>query len=687
VNASILDFGFQLPTGKVSSKFACYRPPYWPPPNDWVVSLDTAGAPASHWGDDMWDFSAWVGKPYKLDFAGGRHQRSAHPLSPQNQQVLRLLITWVMWGPRAGKSWGTLRSNFQHLRRVIALCESEGIVASDLSRFPQVIRKAPALFSNQTERNDALMLFDRIRRGANMLGVVMLDEDGLAVLSKAFCENPCKSKEDTEQTPYIPPRIWLYQNRRLRQLLDDFLSHADEVEKCYHFCVDTYADAVGSLEAALSGVRRSDSQTPFSRSNQSVDCRRFAGPFAEVAESYGIAQLLCRWIEPQKTQGLTIKALGSYLTLVQLGAIAYIANFTLQRKEEAGELRADCLVWDNDPSVGRIPIICGETTKTDPDSDARWPTSPSVEVAVKTAGMVARMRMRCAFAHPDSVCSKYDKDNPYLYHYSFDPWSTNSRGVKPYATRPVIPSYQEFSRRFPLLFDKEELRIKEDELLLARMFTPNLSGDGKYAVGKVWPIAFHQLRRTSAVNMFASGMLSDTSIQVIMKHLTVLQSYYYGRNYSRARFNVEVETLTTAARYEVMAKQIESLVDERYVSPLGSDRKKEIIANIIADKDFKALVSAAKRGEVSFRETRLGGCTKRGICEYGGIESIARCAGGDGNKPCRDAIYDSNKRPNVERSLSHVQERLSQAQAGSPRARALEAEAQGLGKFLNATCN
>jgi len=687
VNVSVLDFGLQLPTGNVSSELGCYRPPHWPPPNDWVVSLDVSGEPASRWDEDMWDFSAWVGKPYKLDFAGGRHQRSAPALSPQNQQVLRLLITWMIWGPRAGKSWGTLRSNFQHVPRMVALCESEGIVASDLSRFPRIIGKAPELFSNQTERNDALVLFDRLRRGADALGVVLLDEDGLALLAKAFSESPCKGKEDTEQTPYIPPRIWLYQNRRLRQLLDDFLVHADDIENCYHFCVGTYADAVGSLEAAVTGVRRSDSQTPFSRGKQFVDYRRFAGTFVEVAESYEIAQLLYRWIEPQKRQGLTIKSFGSYLTLVQMGAIAYIANFTLQRKEEAGALRTDCLVWDNDPSVGRIPIICGETTKTDPDSDARWPTSPSVEVAVKAASIVARMRMRCAFAHPESACNEYDRRSPYLFHYSFDPWSTNSRGIKPYSTRPVMPAYQEFMRRFPLLFDKEELRIREEELALAKMFTPNLSKDGKFEVGKIWPLAFHQLRRTSAVNMFASGMLSDTSIQVIMKHLTVMQSYYYGKNYSRARLSVEVEAVTTAARYEVMAKQIESLVDERYVSPLGSNRKEEIIVNLVSDKDFKALVSAGKRGEVSFRETRLGGCTKRGACEYGGIESVARCAGGDGNKPCRDAIYNSDKRPSVERSLADIGERLSQAQAGSPRARALEAEAQGLRNFLNATCN
>ena len=682
----MLDFGLQLPAGDVTSEHACYRPPYWPPPNDWVVSLDRSGEPVSRWGDDMWDFSAWVGKPYKLDFAGGRHQRTAPFLGLQNQQVMRLLATWLIWGPRASESWVYLHQNFQLVRRIVALCEAEGIVSSDLNRFPRIIRKVPPFFPHRSARDGLLLLLDRLRRGTHILGIVLLDEDGLSLLAKALSESPCKSKEDGEQTAYIPPRIWLYQNRRLRQLLEDFLVHAGKIEACYHFCVDTYEEAYGSLAVALTESQIL-SHTPFERRKYSPESRRFAAPFAEVAESYGITSLLQRWIEPQKRQGLTIKSFGSYLTLVQWGAIAYIANFTLQRKEEAASLRADCLVWDSDPSVGRIPIICGETTKTDPDSDARWPTSPSVTVAVTAASIVARMRMRCASAHPDGGCSEYDKNSPYLFHYSFDPWSSASRGSKPYSTRPFIPAFLEFLRRFPLLFDPEELRIRENDLVIAKMFTPNLFKGGKFEVGKVWPLAFHQLRRTSAVNMFASGMLSDTSIQVIMKHLTVMQSYYYGRNYSRARLSVEVETITTAARYEVMAKQIESLVDERFVSPLGSDRKQEIIVNLVSDKDFKALVSAGKRGAVSFRETRLGGCTKRGVCEYGGIESVARCAGGDGSKPCRDAIYDLSKQSIVERSLAAVEERLSQVQAGSPRARALEAEAQGLRNFLNATYN
>jgi hypothetical protein len=250
-----------------------------------------------------------------------------------------------------------------------------------------------------------------------------------------------------------------------------------------------------------------------------------------------------------------------------------------------------------------------------------------------------------------------------------------------------VQPYQSVLARFPRLFDPEHLKITEDDLTTARKFTPNLDKGGRFRVGEPWPLAYHQLRRTGAINMFASGLLSDTSIQVIMKHLTLGQTRYYGTNYSRLRFNEEFETATVEARYEVLGRQIEALVQDRYVSPLGEQRKQEIVVNLIGAKDFKTLVKAGRKGEVSFRETRLGGCAKKGHCDYGGIESVARCAGGDGDKPCRDALYDIAKQPSIERQLEGVERRLAETQPGSPRSRALEAEANGLRNYLDVIRN
>lgn len=687
MNALIPGLGMKLIKAPISAGEVCYRPPSWPPPENWVVSQDRHGNAVSLWRDPFWDFSSWAGANLKLDFAGGRHSRSAQRLSPANQHILRLLTTWLIWGPRGIKSWASLRLCFAYVRRIVVLCNSEGILASELSRFPQLLSRVGALYANAEERRRTLVVLDRLLRAKDHLGLTVIDESGISQLSASFSAD---AKYFSEQTAYIPPRIWKYQVLRLRECLDDFVSHQAQIETCFNFCLEAYTHNFGSLEAALAAKPPSSALCPFSMPRDGTGARtgrRYYGHFELSARRFGIDGLLRKWVRPCLKGTIDIKSFSSYLTMVQSAGFAYLINFTLQRSQEAAASRCDCLIWEDDDLLGRIPVIRGDTTKTAPDSDARWPTSPSTERAVAVMSFIARLRMPCAVANPDVDCSDYDKTNPYLYSTAFEPWAPGPGAWKPYGTRPRVSSYQELTRRYPGLFDARELKVTEDDLITARRFTPNLDKGGRFKAGETWPLCFHQLRRTGAINMFASGLLSDSSIQVIMKHLTSLQTRYYGRNYSRLRFSEDYEGLTTAAKYEVLARQIKALVDDRYVSPLGLQRKRDIVINLIGSGDFTALVKAGQNGEVSFRETRLGGCTKRGHCDYGGIESVARCAGGDGDRPCRDAIFDRSKRLSIERQLESVERQLVSVRPGSPRWRALQAEARGLRSYLDVTGN
>lgn len=688
----VSELGMNVTDVPIGPEHVCYRPPRWPPPTDWVVSEDAQGNPKSRWGDPVWDFSAWAFRTVKFDFAGGRHSRSAPSLSPENQHVMRLLATWILWGPMGARSWSNLRKHFDLLRRIVVLCNSQGVTASNLSHHSGLVGLLVGLYPSIDEGKKTLITLDRLLRSSVEIGFTLLDDAGIRCFSEALGarKTPDSGEDEIEQTAYIPPRIWVYQVSRLRECLDDFLTHREKIEDCFNFCVDAYAHNFGSLVSALTDKRERDRLRPFSKQpdgSGTLTGRQFHGRFEFTAQRYGIAELLERWVLPKKRGTIEITSFTAYLTLVQTVGVSYIASFTLQRKEEVAAFRADCLIWEQDPVLGRIPILCGEAIKTDPDSDARWPTSPSVEVAVSAMTAVSKLRMQCAAANPEVNCSDYDQSNPLLFHNAFEPWAPMPGGWKAYTTRPKVQSYTYFMQRYPRLFDPEVLKITEEDLVTARMFTPNLNKGGKFEIGKIWPLAYHMLRRTGGINMFASGLLSESSIQVIMKHVTLLQTRYYGRNFSRVRFNEDFESQIVSARYEVMGKQIQALVGERYVSPLGEERKREIVVNLIGANDFKKLVKAAQEGEVSFRETRLGGCAKNGHCDYGGIESVARCSGGDGDKPCREAIYDKSKRPAVERQLESIEVQMEGASPDSPRARALQAEIRGMRNYLDVVKN
>ena len=475
---------------------------------------------------------------------------------------------------------------------------------------------------------------------------------------------------------------------RLRECLDDFLEHKQKVEDCYNFCVDSYARNYGSLREAVA-FRGVAHKCPFQQPRRKHPCGRtgirFHGAFEIAAERFGIRSLIERWVViPDK--GLSVLQFSKYLTLIQFAGLGYIAAFTLQRIKEAASLRADCLLWEDDPKLGRVPLIVGETTKTDVDSDARWPASPSVEVAVAAMTSIARLRMRCAAAHPKIRPTDVDQSNPFLFDRAFEPWVT-TKAQPPYSTRIYPMSYRTVIVENPKLFEVEQLKLTNEDLRIARMLNPSLCNEERLEVGAVWPLAWHQLRRTAAVNMFASGLLSDSSMQFQMKHASRLMPLYYSRGYTKLHLNEEVEDLVIVAMYEAMANNLLAAMGDRFVSPHGVKLKQAIVVNLIGEKDAKSLAVAARRGKVFFRETRLGGCAARGTCSYGGVESIAHCAGGDGTAPCSDALFDRSKALEVEMELTKVDQELASLPAGSPRYKALVAERKGLENFLNVIRN
>lgn len=673
------EFRMRLAPDWLEPKRRCFRPPSWPPPRDWVVSEDRDGNVLSVWGDSYWDLSQLAGRSAILDFGDGTEVGRATPIDPANADLMRLVATWQMWGPRAVSSVNTLRAAFLPIRRVVAFCSQQGILASDLMRFPRVLEEVPGIIS-ASEYKTMILEFHRLWDARDEIGFVLLDPLGIKRLAAVM------PRHETVQTAYIPPRIWGYQLQRLQLCLDDFHTNRQAVEDCFNYCVDAYAKNYGSLRAALTTNVRS--RLPFSkpkRENAGAKVGvRFHGRFESTAERFGIRSLLEEWVEIP-AEGIEIRQLSSYLTLVQLAGLAYLTNFTLQRATEASSLRADCLVWEEDPKLGRVPIICGETTKTESDSDARWPTSPSVVVAVSAMSAVARLRIRCAAANPASKPSEEDLANPYLFDRAFEPWSGNL--MKSYSLRPHLVAYAKYLAAQSKLFDREQLKITEEDLKIAQMMTPNLSLEKGFAIGQPWPFAWHQLRRTGAVNMFASGLLSDSSIQYQMKHSSRLMPLYYGRGYTKLLLNEEAETVVFSAMYEAMGRNLQAAMSERFVSPHGQERKDAIVVTLVGDKDAKQLSAAARQGRTFFREIRLGACTTRGTCVYGGIESVARCAGSDGGVACADALFDRTKAAGIQEDLGQIVEEIARVSPGTPRYQALLAERRGMENYLNVVRN
>lgn len=633
-----------------------YRPESWPPPPDWPVVIDAQGNVVSRWGDPVWRLDPWAKKAVTLNFGDGPVKKSASPISSTNANLLRIITGWWLYGPYGARGYRSLKTRFDQMRRLFVLCEEEGILASELSRFPRVCERIPT-FLHTSRKTEFLSLMHELYASRSAIGFTLLDSGSLTRVAALF------PAHHTAQTPYIPPRIWRYQVTRLRECLDDFLSHREQVEACYRFCIAAYEHNQRVSERAACLIASPFCGQQMQLSGAKTGLRFHA--FTDTAKRFGIFELLERWVG--RSRKLSIKALTSYLNLVNRAGLAYVLNFSLMRVEEAWNLRAGCVGVEQDKSFGDIFLLRGQTTKTLSDSDALWVTSPSVKVAVRAMEVISLFR---------SLHAPHSKGNGlaerYLTDFYCEPWG-RVRNNDDHSLRPSIPPYADLLVHYEKLFDLEHLRITTEDLKLARLATPTLPDE--YRVGAVWPLAWHQLRRTGAVNMQASGLVSDASLQYQLKHITRAMSLYYGQNHSRIRLEEKAHTLYVRTMYETLGRELQQLTAERFVSPHGDKRKAEIV-RLISPEDAKKVIGLAKKGAVACRPILLGICASREPCPYGGIDNIAHCGGGDSKdaKPCPDVLYDSGRLDAVD-DLEHVlKARLATAQQGSPLMESLEAQ-------------
>lgn len=683
MNVDPMRLGLTINSPLITPGASNYRPPTWPPARDWPTIIDASGNVVSRWGDPVWRLDPWAGTATCLNFGDGHVARGA-PIDSRNADLLRRITGWWMWGPNGVRSTATLRSRFAQIRRLFFLCSSESILASQLWRFPRLADRIPELIPS-SQAGEMLRLLHIIYEQRDVIGFKILDREGLVRLEAAIA---ARQSHQTRQTPYIPPRIWRYHIVRLRACIDDFLTHRERIEDCFHFCVEAYTRNCGSLAAAFTEPG-SSATNPFQWISGATGARsgkRYYGPFVLTAEKFGIDALLERWVGPRDRPygfaSIGVDSFSAYLTLISRVGLAYLLNFSLMRIEEGWNLRTNCLHIEVDPKFGSIYTLHGETTKTMRDDDAIWITSPSAEIAVAAMMSVARLRIECAAANPSALATAEDLRNPYLQSFMYEPWSVG--GTPNYRVRPKYRVCQAVLAKYPRLLDMEEMRITKEDLDFTRLVTPTLDMK-KFAVGKVWPLAWHQLRRTGAVNMLASGLVSDASLQYQLKHVSRAMSVYYGSGHSHVRLEEDAHRLYIRTLYETLGRELVQITTDRFVSPHGDKRKSEIV-RLIDPADVKKLTRLTKKGLVACREIILGACMNREPCPYGGIDSVAHCGGGDGRgdtKPCPNVLYDRDKIRQVKALDRQLDERLADAPLDSQLRASLDAQKRSIRNYLN----
>lgn len=631
------------------------------------------GKVVSRYGDPVWDYSELAGHVLKIHFGGRSVRHDSLRLGSANSSLLKR-AAYYLQGPTRRKSRPqTIVMQVKQLVPIFKLCERNGIVASDLSRFPRVWHQVAPLLKSKAKYT--LGLLHELYGVRDVLGFYILDPECLRALS---LEVP---QELARQTPYIPPRLWLYQVKRLREMLDDYNEHKDAVEALWSFCIGAFERNYGNLSAAFD-PSRSPSRSPFAKTSKALRGCVYVGPFLDVARRFGVAGLIERWaLPPGRTLGQRdaegARHFSSYLTAVSIAGGMYLCNYSGMRRNELMGLRSSCLIVDHDEVHGDVYLLRSATSKTISDRNALWITSSGSQTAVSAMRSVAKMRMGVAAATGLPEFRERDVTDPPLFLRPYEPWGLTRMYslTRPLSVRKMV-SYRQLIALSPRLFDDKCLEIGEDDLRVALGVTPSLD-TSSFGLGAIWRFSIHQLRRTLIVNAAHSGVVSDASVQYEMKHQSRAMSIYYGRGYSELKLDLATRQDFVRALGDALAAKGSELAGDEFLSPLGRHHK-DNITRFLNPKEEKELLALAKAGKLAIRETLLGVCLSRTFCPYGGLDHVVDCLS------CNNALIDKRRAPMLSNALVEIENQLSSARMEGPTKESLLAQKTAIGRAIDA---
>jgi len=179
----------------------------------------------------------------------------------------------------------------------------------------------------------------------------------------------------------------------------------------------------------------------------------------------------------------------------------------------------------------------------------------------------------------------------------------------------------------------------------------NFDAEDRFAVGELWPLTTHQYRRSLAFYASNSGFVSLPSLKNQFKHVTRQMTQYYCNGFENMRSIFGSYNKTTGEyglpsshiAYEFqlstsidMAHQIIADVlgsEEQLFGATGSYIEKQKLkgnSKVNIEEFRKDTEKRVIKGELAYRETLLGGCTKIGECDehmLGDYTSCLNCPG------------------------------------------------------------
>jgi hypothetical protein len=609
-----------------SSAFARdeYNPEYNRIPSDeFVVTKNIDGSPLSRYGDLSWNRTPYqtVTEPCNLHFdywvkgrrfgAGSyaeketaRWRGKKNDFTPARKQIVGELhwIMFILIHLRPGKplSNQSLVGYGLLLRKLANVAEAQGKMVSD-------ILSSTGYMHTEIKRHYNSRLIPLLKL-LNQLGP---ETTGIEVTCRhrkmANLVAMAKEYRDScKQTPPMPTRIYSHVLDSLSRELADFDSVSDRILSLYAECA---ADPL--LGKCVNAQNKIIKQLGVNTRPDGLD-------FPSLLRAHNLEDF---W--KQRGYPMMFPSLSTVFTDFFKIASRQIQAYSGMRQNELQELPFDCLDEVYRAADGKIHyLICGRVTKLTGGKikRVRWVTSNSGRSAILLAKRFSQAIYMAAGAHPQA-----DKQNI----NSFPLFISSTYGIK--KRKRTITNLKNLDLRLRVRLVPT---IIESDLRELELVDPDRDwhGEEKFQLGKLWPFAGHQLRRSLALYAQASGLVSLPSLKRQLQHITREMALYYSRGSQFAKNFLGETRADGHFGQEWQAAQPLSQYLAYTISVLMADPSEmfgthtQFVNSHLRNEQGAILIDRAQtlkhfeKGELAFRETLVGGCTKVGKCEQNPLE-------------------------------------------------------------------
>ncbi|WP_155835171.1 integrase [Herbaspirillum sp. RV1423] len=585
------------------------------PKGDFLISRRRDNTIVSRYDDLIWDISVWQtnGRRTILNFDCWKKEApitSTRNLLIEEARWIMFSLIWLRNG--APLSVGSL-TNFMSTVRALAL------YADDISySIPELLVDETRLLdfsinrcSRSRNKSLSSLLFNLEGIGEKLIGFSIAGEKFQRHLAARLRE----SADEEKQTPPIPTRIY-------SEILSSLSRELSEWEKIASEALTILRDASADPRYG----RRGDAQEKLSRQLGLSDKRPI---WTKIASTHLRTYL--------QKKGLSdgVCGVASAVTQIQLIAKLTIQAFSGMRDDEARHLPYDCIEATTPRGGGAQRLIRGRTTKLSKGPrDVRWVTNKEGHHAIEIARKIAAtIYATCAKSVlPVEVSSAQMKERPLLVSVAYTA-TTGKRRIVPADGHFFAGNF--WPPRFGKLWARLQPVIETCDLVELEQIDEHRAwrSEKLFQIGSRWHLETHQLRRSLALYAQRSGLVSLPSLRRQLQHITNEMTRYYSRGSLYAK-NIFKDGIADIGHFcfEWQTTQVESEMISYATHVLFTDEKlfgghAAFIAHrlqgtdrIVTTEARAETVRMFKNGQLSYRETLIGGCIRTDECESPAVD-------------------------------------------------------------------